>query len=68
MAKKQLYVERRQDGDYNLIRGSDKNNLGKFPTQEKAIDAGKRKEPDHDILVERVRNTKRGKRDKWRSV
>jgi hypothetical protein len=68
MSKKQLFVERRRDGEYNLLRGSDKNVVGRFDAQKEAIDAGRRIASDHSVLVERVRNTTGGKRDKWRSV
>ncbi len=62
----QLFVERQPDGGYDRLRGDAKHHLGHFSTQEKAIKAGKKKEPDHAVLIERVRNTTRGKRDKWR--
>ena len=68
MDKNQLFVERRNDGRYALMRGDSKHTLGRFDTQREAVDAGKKKEPGHAILVERVRDTTGGKRDKWRSV
>jgi hypothetical protein len=68
MHKDQLFVERRPEGDYALMRGSAQRAVGRFDTQKEAIAVGKHKEPDHPVLVERVRNTVGGKRDKWRSV
>ena len=64
--KKELYVERRGEGDYAVRRpGSDRASAVE-PTQEEAIDRAKEIEPDAAIHVERVRQTEVGKPDKWR--
>ncbi len=66
MPKKELYVERREDGDYAIRRpGSDRASDVR-DTQSDAIDRARDIEPDAAIQVERVRNTNRGSRDKWR--
>jgi hypothetical protein len=64
---KELYVERRkQEKDYAVRRpGSDKASAVE-PTQADAIDRARQIEPDAAIHVERVRNTSKGSRDKWR--
>ena len=70
MAKKdseQLYVERRQQGDYAVRRpGSDRASAVE-PTQREAIDRARKIEPDSTPMIERVRNTRIGDRDKWRT-
>ncbi len=66
MPKKELYVEHREDGDYAIRRpGSDRASDVR-DTQSDAIDRARDIEPDAAIQVERVRNTNRGSRDKWR--
>ena len=61
-----FYIERRPEGDYKVIKdGSDKASVVKG-TQEKAIDAARKLDPDFKILVERVRDTDVGGRDQWR--
>ncbi len=66
MPKKELYVERREEGDYAIRRpGSDRASDVR-DTQSDAIDRARDIEPDAAIHVERVRNTNRGSRDKWR--
>ena len=64
---KELYVERREEEkDYAIRRpGSDKAS-GVEPTQREAIERAREIEPDAAIHVERVRNTSKGSRDKWR--
>lgn len=63
----EFFIERREDeGDYAIRRrGSDRSSDVK-PTQSEAIERAKEIDPDATILVERVRNTNRGSRDKWR--
>jgi Uncharacterized protein conserved in bacteria (DUF2188) len=67
MSKKQLFVERRPQGDYavrwpNSHRASDVK-----PTQAEAIDRARELNPKGTPLVERVRYTSRGKPDQWRA-
>jgi hypothetical protein len=67
MAKKELYVERRPEGDYAIRRPGSKRSSGVEPTQAEAIATARDLEPSAAIHVERVRNTDRGSRDKWRN-
>lgn len=63
---KELYVERREEGDYAIRRpGSDRASDVRN-TQSEAIDRAREIEPDAAIHVERVRYTSKGTPDKWR--
>lgn len=66
MTKKEIFVERRSQGDYAIRRpGSDRASAVE-PTQSRAIDRAGQIAPNAHVLVERVRNTSVGSRDKWR--
>jgi len=66
MANKKVYVERRPEGDYAVRKpGADRASAVE-PTQKKAIDRARELNPGAAPHVERVRNTERGGRDKWR--
>jgi Uncharacterized protein conserved in bacteria (DUF2188) len=67
MAKpKELYVERRPEGDYAVRRpGSDRASAVES-TQREAIDRAREIDPNAAVHVERVRDTSVGGRDKWR--
>jgi hypothetical protein len=67
MTKKQLFVERREQGDYAVRRGGSERASAVEPTQKAAIERARQLHPGHDPLVERVRNTSQGKPDKWRN-
>lgn len=67
MAKKELYVERRPEGDYAIRRPGSSRSSAVENTQAEAIETAREIEPDAAIHVERVRNTNRGSRDKWRN-
>ncbi len=64
--KHELYVERRPQGDYAVRRGGSERASAVAPTQQKAIEKAERLDPKAAVLVERVRDTKIGSRDKWR--
>jgi len=67
MGKKELFIERReQAGDYAIRRPGAPRASATEPTQAEAIERARDMEPNAAILVERVRNTDRGSRDKWR--
>ena len=67
MSKKELYVEQRPEGDYAVRRpGADRASVV-TGTQAEAIAAAREIEPNAAIHVERVRDTNRGSRDKWRN-
>ena len=59
-----VYVERQDDGTYKATQNGRTVATGK--TQEQAATRAQNKKPDDPILVERVRNTTGGRRDKWR--
>jgi hypothetical protein len=66
MPKRELYVERREEGDYAIRRpGSDRSSDVR-DNEAEAIDRARDIDPKAAIHVERVRNTNRGSRDKWR--
>lgn len=64
--KHELYVERRPQGDYAVRRGGSERASVTAPTQKQAIDKAERLDPKAAVLVERVRDTDVGGRDKWR--
>ncbi|HEY6385582.1 MAG TPA: DUF2188 domain-containing protein [Candidatus Acidoferrum sp.] len=66
MPKKELYVERREEGDYAIRRPDSDRASDVRDTQAEAIERAREIMPSAAIHVERVRNTNRGSRDKWR--
>ena len=67
MAKKHdLYVERRQQGDYAVRRPGSERASAVAPTQAQAIVQARKLDARAAIHVERVRETKAGGRDQWR--
>jgi hypothetical protein len=64
--KHELYVERRPQGDYAVRRGGSERASMTAPTQKAAIEKAENLDPKAAILVERVRDTNLGSRDKWR--
>jgi Uncharacterized protein conserved in bacteria (DUF2188) len=66
MSKKELYVERREEGDYAIRRPGSERASDVRDTQAEAIDRAHDIDPDAAIHVERVRYTNRGTPDKWR--
>jgi hypothetical protein len=64
--KEELFIERREQGDYAVRRGGSGRASAVEPTQSEAIDRAAEMDPNAAIFVERVRNTNRGSRDKWR--
>ena len=65
--KEELYVERRDEGDYAVRPPGSERASAVLPTQAEAIDRAKEIDPNAAIHVERVRETTRGGRDKWRN-
>jgi len=65
--KEELYVERREEGDYAIRRPGSDRASAVLPTQAEAIERAKEIDPNAAIHVERVRETSRGGRDKWRN-
>jgi hypothetical protein len=66
MSKDQFFVERRPQGDYAVRRGGSERASDVLPTQSEAIDRARELNHGKAPLVERVRNTDVGRRDKWR--
>jgi len=66
MDKDQLFIERRPEGDYAVRRGNSDRASAVLPTQAEAIERARELNPNMPPLVERVRNTAEGSRDKWR--
>jgi hypothetical protein len=66
MSNKDLFIERRGQGDFAVRRANAERASAVAPTQAKAITEARRLEPDATILVERLRHTNAGKPDKWR--
>jgi len=66
MAKNEIFIERRPQGDYAIRRPGAERASGVEPTQAEAINRAGEIAPSASVLVERVRNTNVGGRDKWR--
>jgi hypothetical protein len=67
MSKNELFIEyREEEGDYAIRRPGASRASATEATQAEAIDTAREMEPEAAILVERVRNTDVGGRDKWR--
>jgi hypothetical protein len=67
MGRRELFIERRtEEGDYAIRRPGSKKASDICDTQAGAIERAEEIDPNAAILVERVRNTDRGSRDKWR--
>ena len=64
--KNELFVERREQGDYAVRREGAERASAVENTQAEAIERAREIQPGAAVLVERVRNTSRGHRDKWR--
>ena len=64
--KHELYVERRPEGDYAVRKGGSQRASVTAPTQKQAIEKAEKLDPQAAVLVERVRDTSVGGRDKWR--
>jgi hypothetical protein len=62
-----MFIERRpEEGDYAIRRSNAERISDHEGTQAEAIERAREIDPNAAILVERVRNTDRGHRDKWR--
>jgi hypothetical protein len=63
----EFFIERREnEGDYAIRRRGAKKASDVCNTQAEAVERAEEIDPNATILVERVRNTNRGSRDKWR--
>jgi len=68
MASTELYIERREQGDYAVRKPGSERASAILPTQAKAIERAREISPDAAVHVERVRETSVGGRDKWRKL
>jgi hypothetical protein len=68
MSKDQLFVERRDGGGYAVRRAGAGSVAAVAPTQAEAIRRARELDPTRAPLIERVRNTDVGLRDKWRTA
>ena len=66
MAKKEVFIERREEGDYAVRKPGSERASAVLPTQAKAIKKARKMNPNAAVHVERVRDTNVGGRDKWR--
>jgi hypothetical protein len=66
MANDELFVERRDQGDYAVRKSGAERASDVLSTQKDAIARARQLNPEAAILVERVRNTDQGRRDRWR--
>ena len=68
MAKDELYIERREQGDFAVRKPGSERASAVLPTQAAAIERAREMNPDAAVHVERVRETNVGGRDKWRKL
>ena len=61
-----VFVERRPDGGYAVVRSGSERATAVLPTQREAIERARALVPSRAPFVERVRNTASGSPDKWR--
>jgi hypothetical protein len=66
MSERFFIEQRPEEGDYAIRRPGAERISGHESTQADAIERARGIDPDASILVERVRNTSAGHRDKWR--
>jgi hypothetical protein len=65
--KDRVYIERRDQGDYAIRKGGADRASGTAPTQREAIEKAEKMFPDQKPMIERVRDTDKAGRDKWRT-
>lgn len=63
-----IFVERREQGDYAVRWPDSERASAVLPTQAEAIARARELNQDGSVLVERVRDTSVGNRDHWRGV
>jgi uncharacterized protein YdaT len=68
MSNKNLFIERRPQGDYAVRKGNSERASDILPTQKEAIERARELNPGHSPDVERVRHTDKGKPDQWRKA
>ena len=68
MAKNNIYVERRGNREFAILKPGAKRASAVLPTQAEAIERAKEISPNSRPDVERVRHTSVGKPDQWRKA
>lgn len=68
MAKVELYIEKREQGDYAIRRPGSERASAICRTVEEAVARSRQINPDTAVYVERVCDTNVGGRDKWRRI
>lgn len=63
-----IFIERRSDGRFAVRVSNTDRASAVLPTQRKAIERAREVSPNGTILVERVRQSSGGSRDKWRKA
>lgn len=63
-----LFIERREQGDYAVRRANSQRASAVAPTQAEAIQRARELNPKAALHVERVRHTTEGSPDKWRKL
>lgn len=63
-----IFIERRPQGDYAIRKADAERASAVEPTQKQAIEKAEKMDPKAKIHVERVRDTEKGGRDKWRKA
>lgn len=66
MGDERLFIEQREEGDYAVRRPNSERASAVAETQKEAIQIARRMNPNVAPHVERVRDTSKGGRDKWR--
>jgi Uncharacterized protein conserved in bacteria (DUF2188) len=61
-----LFIERRPQGDYVVRRRGSERASRVFSTQREAVERARELRPNGIILIERVRDSAQGNREKWR--
>lgn len=68
MARRNIFVERRPDGNYAVEKPGAERASAILPTQRHAIERAREIQPGSRPDVERVRHTNQGKPDQWRKA
>jgi Uncharacterized protein conserved in bacteria (DUF2188) len=67
VAKREIYVEQRRQGDYAVRRPGSERASAVEQTQAEAVERARGIAPSAAIHIERVRHTNRGRPDEWRN-
>jgi hypothetical protein len=67
-SNKNVYIERRPDGDYAVRRANSERASDVLPTQRQAIERARELNPNGSLHIERVRKTSERALDKWRKA